>query len=61
MFPRPSRKHSERLERAFEKAFIRQFLICFQARGAPREGQGDPGARRRPDYPKNPPKPLGNL
>ena len=37
------------------------FLICFQARGAPREGQGDAGAMRRPEYPKNTPKPLGNL
>jgi len=24
---------------------IWQFLVCFQARGAPREGQGDPGGQ----------------
>ena len=28
---------------------IRQFLVCFQARGAPGEGQGNPGARGRPE------------
>ena len=27
----------------------RQFLVCFQARGAPGEGQGNPGARGRPE------------
>ena len=39
----------------------RQFLVCFQARGAPGEGQGDPGARRRPEDPGNVLKPIGNL
>ena len=27
-----------------------QFLVCFQVRGNPRDGQGDPGAMGRPDY-----------
>ena len=40
---------------------IRQFLFCFQVRGAPGEGQGDPGARRRPEDPGNVVKPIGNL
>ena len=40
---------------------IRQFLVCFQARGAPGEGQGDPGVRRRPEDLENPLKPIGNL
>ena len=38
-----------------------QFLVCFQARGAPREGQGDPGARRRLEDPENLLKPIGSL
>ena len=43
------------------KGLIRQFLVCFQARGAPGEGQGDPGARRRPEDPEDLLKPIGNL
>ena len=38
-----------------------QFLVCFQVRGAPGEGQGDPGARRGPEDPGNVVKPIGNL
>ena len=30
-------------------AASRQFLVCFQARGAPGEGQGKPGAKGRPE------------
>ena len=41
--------------------YFLQFLVCFQARGAPGEGQGDPGARRRPEDPENVVKPIGNL
>ena len=33
----------------------------FQVRGAPGEGQGDPGARGRPEDPENVVKPIGNL
>ena len=32
-----------------ESIVTRQFLVCFQARGAPGEGQGNPGARGRPE------------
>jgi hypothetical protein len=34
----------------------RQFLVCFQVMGAPGEGQGDLGARGRPEDPENPSK-----
>ena len=40
---------------------IWQFLVCLHVRGAPGEGQGDPGARRRPEDPGNVVKPIGNL
>ena len=40
-----------KLPKIIGKPMKRQFLVCFQVRGAPREGQGDPGARRRPSYP----------
>ena len=33
----------------------------FPGQGAPGEGQGDPGARRRPEDPGNVVKPIGNL
>ena len=38
-----------------------EFLVCFQAREAPREGQGDQGARRRPEDHERFLKLLGNL
>ena len=40
---------------------IWEFLVCFQARGAPGEGQGDPGARRRPEDPEKLLKPMGDV
>jgi hypothetical protein len=43
------------------QGLIRQFVVCFQARGAPGGGQGDPGARGRPEDPKKLPKPIENL
>ena len=39
-------------------AAIQQFLVYFQARGALREGQGDPGARWRPENPEKLLKPM---
>ena len=38
-----------------------QFLVCFLFKGAPREGQGAPGARGGPEDFKTPSSPTENL
>ena len=55
-------------------SYFMELLVCFRVSEAPRDGQGDAGgqeapgrargiqgARRRPDYLRNPAKPLGDL